>query len=67
MNALWSSSHDTMSIFSPCSSLTMLWIRLPRMPMQEPTGSMPAWDALTATLLRKPASRAMALISTTPL
>ena len=45
----------------------MLWIRFPRTPMQEPTGSIPGWVALTATLLRNPASRAMALISTTPL
>ena len=42
-------------------------MRLPRMPMQDPTGSMPGWLADTATLLRNPASRAMALISTTPL
>ena len=29
-----------MSIFSPCSSCTTAWTRLPRMPTQAPTGSM---------------------------
>ena len=56
-----------MSIFSPYNSLTMFWMRMPRMPTQAPTGSSPSCRAATATFERVPASRAMALISTVPL
>jgi hypothetical protein len=35
-----SSLHGMMSIFSPCSSCTTAWTRLPFMPTQAPTGSM---------------------------
>ena len=43
INFLGSLSQATTSIFSPCNSLTILWIRFPRIPMQEPTGSIPSW------------------------
>jgi len=45
-------SHWTTSMRSPPSSLTMFWIRIPRRPTHEPTGSTPSWRAETATLLR---------------
>ena len=61
-----SGSHWITSIRSPFSSLTMFWIRMPRRPTHDPTGSIPSCRAETATLLRKPASRAIDLISTTP-
>ncbi len=32
--------HWMMSIFSPCSSATTAWTRVPRMPTQAPTGSI---------------------------
>ena len=35
-----SSLQGMMSIFSPCSSCTTAWTRLPFMPTQAPTGSM---------------------------
>ena len=35
-----SSLHGMMSIFSPCSSWTTAWTRLPFMPTQAPTGSI---------------------------
>ncbi|GIX12546.1 MAG: hypothetical protein KatS3mg118_0505 [Paracoccaceae bacterium] len=35
-----SAVQGMMSIFSPCSSATTAWTRLPRMPTQAPTGSM---------------------------
>ena len=40
-----SSFHSTTSIFSPLSSLTMFWMRTPRTPTHEPTGSMPSCRA----------------------
>ncbi len=67
MNLSISSLQETTSIFSPLSSLTIFCILIPRSPTQQPTGSTPSWAATTATLLRKPASRATAFISTTPL
>ena len=45
----------------------MLWMRLPRSPMQEPTGSTPSCREATAILLRTPGSRETARISTVPL
>ena len=65
-NRAGSGSHWMTSMRSPFSSLTMFWMRMPRRPTHEPTGSMPSCRAQTATLLRKPASRAIDLISTTP-
>ena len=55
------------SIFSPYSSLTMFWMRTPRMPTQEPTGSTFSCRAATATFERSPGSRATSMISTAPL
>ena len=52
---------------NPFSSFTTLWIRTPRMPTHAPTGSTPSCRAATATLVREPGSRAMALSSTVPL
>ena len=66
INTLGSESHWTTSIFSPCSSLTILWIRLPRTPMHDPTGSIPSCVVETAILLLEPASRATAWMETTP-
>ena len=60
----WEDSfHRTMSIFSPLSSSTMLRMREPRTPTQAPTASTLESMEATATLVRKPASRAMALSS----
>ena len=59
--------HSSISIFSPCNSLTILCILTPLRPTQEPTGSTPSWRALTATLLLEPLSRAIPTISTAPL
>ena len=55
-----------MSIFSPCSSPTTAWTRLPRMPTQAPTGSIERLLEMTAILARLPGSRATALISMMP-
>ena len=55
-----------MSIFSPCNSPTTACTRLPRMPTQAPTGSMPLSREITAILARLPGSRATALISMMP-
>jgi hypothetical protein len=52
------------SIFSPPSSATTAWTRAPRCPTVAPTGSSPSWREATATLLRLPGSREIALIST---
>ena len=41
-----------MSIFSPCSSSTTAWTRLPRMPTQAPTGSIEESREMTAILAR---------------
>ncbi len=46
------------SIFSPPNSSIMVVMRLPRWPMQEPIGSMELSVVKTATLERKPGSRA---------
>ena len=42
IKTLVSALHSTTSIFSPPSSLTIDWMRMPRMPTQEPTGSTPS-------------------------
>jgi uncharacterized membrane protein len=55
-----------MSIFSPCNSPTTAWTRLPRIPTQAPTGSMPLSREMTAIFARLPGSRATALISMIP-
>ena len=55
-----------MSIFSPCSSVMTLRTRLPIGPMQAPLAFTPGWCEITAILLRWPASRAIAAISTAP-
>ena len=65
-NTAGSSFHGMMSIFSPPSSATTAWTRAPRWPTVAPTGSRPSWRLATATLMRLPASRAIALISTVP-
>ena len=61
-----SGDQGMMSIFSPCSSPTTACTRLPRMPTQAPTGSMPLSFEITAILARLPGSRATALISMMP-
>ncbi len=61
-----SSLHGMMSIFSPCSSCTTAWTRLPFMPTQAPTGSMLLSWLITPILARLPGSRAAALISMMP-
>ena len=61
-----SSAQSMMSIFSPCSSATTLRTRCPIGPMQAPLALSPATDDRTAILLRWPASRATATISTLP-
>jgi hypothetical protein len=60
-----SSSKGTMSIFSPRSSWTTAWTRLPFMPTQAPTGST-SRSRRTAILERAPGSRAHASIRTMP-
>ncbi len=61
-----SSSQGTMSIFSPRSSCTTAWTRLPFMPTQAPTGSTSPSREATAILVRPPGSRATASMTTTP-
>ena len=61
-----SGDHWMMSIFSPCNSFTTAWTRLPRMPTQAPTGSIPGSFDMTAILARLPGSRATDLISMMP-
>ena len=61
-----SSFQGMTSIFSPASSATTAWTRVPRWPTVAPTGSSPSWRDETAILDRLPASRAIALISTVP-
>ncbi len=58
--------HGMMSIFSPCSSFTTAWTRLPRMPTQAPTGSMEESREMTAILAREPGSRATDFTSMMP-
>ncbi len=55
-----------MSIFSPWSSLTTAWTRLPRMPTQAPTGSIEESREMTAILARLPGSRATDFTSMMP-
>ena len=43
-----------MSIFSPCSSWTTAWTRLPFMPTQAPTGSIELSWLITPILARLP-------------
>ena len=66
MYSAGSADHLTMSIFSVFNSLTTFSTRMPRGPTQEPTASMSGSVDMTAILVRKPASRAMDLICTTP-
>ena len=61
-----SGDQGMMSTFSPPSSWTTAWTRLPRMPTQAPTGSMLLSLEITAILARLPGSRAQALISMMP-
>ena len=46
--------HGMMSIFSPCSSWTTAWTRLPFMPTQAPTGSIELSWLITPILARLP-------------
>ena len=55
-----------MSIFSPCSSFITFRTRLPTGPMQAPLALTPCRCERTAILVRCPASRAIATISTSP-
>ncbi len=55
-----------MSIFSPCSSAITLRTRWPIGPMQAPLALTPETVERTAILVRWPASRAIAAISTVP-
>src|SRR5499427_2488407 len=55
-----------MSIFSPCSSVMTFLTRLPMGPMHAPLAFTPGWCEATAILVRCPASRAIATISTAP-
>jgi hypothetical protein len=66
MKVAASGFHGMMSIFSPCSSWTTAWTRLPRMPTQAPTGSIEVSLEITAILAREPGSRATDLISMMP-
>src|SRR5262245_35368950 len=59
-----SDDQGTMSIRSPFSSLTTACTRDPLSPTQAPTGSIPSSRDQTAILVRLPASRAVARIST---
>ncbi len=61
-----SSDQSTMSIFSPCSSFITLRTRWPIGPMHEPLALTPGTVVRTAILVRWPASRAIAQISTVP-
>jgi hypothetical protein len=66
MNVRMSRSHLMISTFSLLSSRTMFLTRCPRNPTQAPTGSTRASPDQTASLVRKPGSRAMPLISMVP-
>src|SRR5215472_15734517 len=55
-----------MSIFSPWSSVMTFLTRLPMGPMHAPLAFTPGWCDATAILVRCPASRAIATISTAP-
>ena len=61
-----SSANGMISTFSPCNSPTTACTRLPRIPTQAPTGSIPGSFDKTAILARLPASRATPLISMMP-
>ena len=65
--SLGSLDHLTISIFSVFNSFTTFSTRMPRGPTHAPTGSMLLSVENTAIFVRKPASRAMDLICTTPL
>ena len=66
MNSVMSSLQRTTSIFSPCSCSTIWLTRAPWAPMHAPTGSTFSSLDQTAILVRTPASRLMARISTVP-
>ena len=55
-----------MSIFSPRSSRMMDCTRMPFIPTQAPTASTSLSLDMTAILVRSPASRAIARITTVP-
>src|SRR3989441_998394 len=61
-----SGDQGTISIRSPPSSFTTACTREPFKPTHAPTGSMASSREATAILVRLPASRAVARISTTP-
>ena len=65
-NAIGSSDHSTMSIFSPRSSRMIDWTRVPFIPTQAPTGSTSRSREKTATFARSPASRTAPRIITVP-
>ena len=65
-NTLGSSSHSTMSIFSPPNSLTTASTRTPLAPTQAPTASISPFSEVTLILERSPASRATDLTITVP-
>ena len=60
------SSQFTISIFSPLSSFTTAFTRLPFIPTQAPTASTSGLLEYTAILVLEPASRAIFFISTVP-
>ena len=65
-NVAGSSWYSMMSIFSPRSSRMIDCTRIPFMPTQAPTGSTSLSFDMTAILVRSPASRAMARMTTVP-
>ena len=65
-NVAGSSDQSMMSIFSPASSLITPRTRAPIGPMHAPFGLTPGTVDRTAILVRCPASRATATISTDP-
>ena len=65
-NSAGSADQSTMSIFSPCSSAITARTRAPIGPMHAPLALDPVACEWTAILVRWPASRAMATISTEP-
>src|SRR3989441_5470566 len=63
-NRSGSGDHGTMSMRSPLSSFTTACTREPLRPTHAPTGSIESSREETAILVRLPASRAVARIST---
>ena len=61
-----SSDQFTISIFSPCNSLTTAWTLLPLIPTQAPTGSKEVSIALTQIFALLPGSLDEDLISIKP-